>query len=224
MPLNPYSITLKQGLEYFKHQLQIRQESMNGEDEFIKLEYNCNKCKPQISSNINENVLLNNIYRYFPHYPNIQVYWAIDCISMVSYKHTIRIERTNIPKNLPIEDNIISSNQKTTFNPLLYECDIHKLKTIQDNILLNKETSDSFLKSLLHEVINNEHLLDLIPEKPRSIGEEAIKQQINYNEKNANELILNENILTILNELKILYHNDIHKQMGYPLELHQICA
>ncbi|ETO07258.1 hypothetical protein RFI_30134 [Reticulomyxa filosa] len=49
-------------------------------------------------------------------------------------------------------------------------------------------------------------------------------QTIHFNEKNPNELILNDKLLTILNELKILFHDDTHKQMGYPLQLHQICA
>ncbi|ETO35303.1 hypothetical protein RFI_01760, partial [Reticulomyxa filosa] len=219
-PFNPYSMTLKQGLEHLKHQLQIRQESLYGEDEFIKLECNFDKFKPQI--------LLNDIYRNFPHYPNIQVYWEVHCISMVSYKHTICIERTDIPKSSPSKD--ISSNQKPKFNPLLYECDIHRLKTIQDTMFSIKDTSNNQWKSLLHEVVKNGFLNNLIApqytnnKKEQEQLHETINQQINYNEKNANELILNENILTILNEVKELYHDDIHKQMGYPLQLIHICA
>ncbi|ETN98232.1 hypothetical protein RFI_39278, partial [Reticulomyxa filosa] len=70
----------------------------------------------------------------------------------------------------------------------------------------------------------NNCLRDLIPRRILSKGNEVIKQQINYNKENEDELILNDKILTILNELKILYHDDIHKKMGYPLELHHICA
>ncbi|ETN99947.1 hypothetical protein RFI_37520, partial [Reticulomyxa filosa] len=130
---------------------------------------------------------------------------------MVPYKRTIGIERNNLPKNIPFQDEVISLNQKTRFNPLLYECDIYKLKIIQDTV--NK---------LLHEVIKNCCLNDLITDRP-STSDKNTKKQINYNEKNSNELILNDKILTILNELKILYHDDIHKQMGYPLQLYHIC-
>ncbi|ETN99049.1 hypothetical protein RFI_38438, partial [Reticulomyxa filosa] len=140
---------------------------------------------------------------HLPHYPIIQVHWEIISAFMVPYKRTIGIERSNLPKSGQFQD--ISLNQKTKFNPLLYECDIYKLKIIEDTINI-KVTRNNELQKLLHEVIKN-----------------VFKQKINYNEKNPNELILNDLILTILNELKILYHDDIHKQMGYPLQLNEIC-
>ncbi|ETO00274.1 hypothetical protein RFI_37173, partial [Reticulomyxa filosa] len=134
-------------------------------------------------------------------------------------KRTISIERNNLLKNVPIQDIIISSNQKSKFNPLLYECDLYKLKIIKDTI-----------HKLLHEIINNDFLCDLITLQytinkiEKKILYDNIKKQINFNEKDKNgELILNDKILTILNELKILYHDDIHKHMGYPLQLYQIC-
>ncbi|ETN97819.1 hypothetical protein RFI_39707, partial [Reticulomyxa filosa] len=77
---------------------------------------------------------------------------------------------------------------------------------------------------LFHEMIKNDYLCDLFTTRPL-ISHKKIKEQINYNEKDENgKLILNDKILTILNELKILYHDDIHKQMGYPLQLFHICA
>ncbi|ETO03007.1 hypothetical protein RFI_34403, partial [Reticulomyxa filosa] len=51
-----------------------------------------------------------------------------------------------------------------------------------------------------------------------------IKRKIHYNENNPNELKLNGKLLTILNGVKKVYHNDIHKHIGYPLQLHEICA
>ncbi|ETN98166.1 hypothetical protein RFI_39348, partial [Reticulomyxa filosa] len=146
---------------------------------------------------------------------------------MVPYKRTISIERNNLPKSVPNQDIVISS--KTKFNPLLYECDIHKLKIIQDTVNV-KLTNNNTLQKLFHEVIINDYLCDLVIIRYTNKKEKAklcenIKQQINFNEKDENgELILNDKILTILNELKILYHDDIHKQMGYPLQLYHICA
>ncbi|ETO00587.1 hypothetical protein RFI_36853 [Reticulomyxa filosa] len=140
---------------------------------------------------------------------------------MVPYKRTIGVERSDLPKSVPFQDKIISF-KKTKFNPLLYECDLHKLKMIGDTIHV-KLTRNNNLQKLLHEMIKNSCLCDLINTKPMS--HINIKKQINYNEKDENgELILNDKILTILNELKILYYDDIHKQMGYPLQLWHICA
>ncbi|ETO00743.1 hypothetical protein RFI_36697, partial [Reticulomyxa filosa] len=213
-PLNPYSMTLKKGLQHLKHQFQARQYYMSGEDELVNFKCEFDKCEPPIPSNINEDVLLDDIYTLFPHYPNMQVHWKIEVSCIVPYKRTIDTERNNLPiSDLDIE--FIPSNQKTKFNPLLYECDLHKLKRIEDTV-------NSELKLLFHEIIKNGYLIDLITYRSL-ISEENIKQQIHINEKNPDELILNDLILTILNELKILYHDDIHKQMGYPLQLHQIC-
>ncbi|ETO02071.1 hypothetical protein RFI_35365, partial [Reticulomyxa filosa] len=155
-PLNPYSITFKQGIQHVQYNLQMLHHFADGRDELIFFKY-------------------------------------------------------------------ISLNQKTKFNPLLYECDLHKLKIIGDTIRV-KLTRNNQLQKLLHEVIKNNYLCDLLNEKNASNPNihASFKQQINYNENG--ELILNDEILTILNELKILYHDDIHKQMGYPLQLEYICA
>ncbi|ETO30907.1 hypothetical protein RFI_06213, partial [Reticulomyxa filosa] len=167
-------MTLKQGLQHIKHNLQIRSHFIDGRDELI----------------------------YF----NVNL---------------INVNQNNLPKSVPVQDTVISSNQKPNFNPLLYERDIHKLKIIQDTVEI-KLTRDNSLQKLLHEVIENGYVRDLIDRQ--SISHKNI-QQINYNEKDEDgTLILNDNILNILNELKILYHDDIHKQMGYPLQLYHICA
>ncbi|ETO02826.1 hypothetical protein RFI_34587, partial [Reticulomyxa filosa] len=207
----------------------MRGHFIDGTDELIFFECELDKCKPAIPSKVNDSdVLLHDIYKLLPHYPIIQVLWKIKhAIFMVPYKRTIGIERSNLPKNVSFQD--ISSNQKTKFNPLLYECDIHKLKLIEDTV--NKKlTRSNTLQKLLHEVIKNGYLCDLVTiqytsEKEKDKLCEKIKKQINYKEKDENgELKLNESILTILKELKILYHDDIHKQMGYPLQLYHICA
>ncbi|ETO35658.1 hypothetical protein RFI_01403 [Reticulomyxa filosa] len=220
-PLNPYSITFKQGIEHVKHKLQMRDHFIFGRDELIILECEFDKWKPSISSKISNMgdrvILLHNIYKHLRHYPIIQVYWEIKGYFMVPYEHTVDIERDNLPKS------------KQSFNPLLYECDLHKLKIIKDKIHA-KITRNNLLQKLFHEVIKNDFLYDLITsqctnnEKEKKQLYERIKRQINYNEKNPNELILNDKILTILNELKLLYHDNVHKHMGYPLQLYHICA
>ncbi|ETO20139.1 hypothetical protein RFI_17081, partial [Reticulomyxa filosa] len=167
-PFNLYSITLKQGLQHLKNQLQMRRESNGHGNELVKFECKFNMCHPQIPSNVNENILLSDIYKYF-YYLNMQVYWKINYYFIVPYKNTISAstQRTNIKD---IGDINILSNRKPKFNPLLcyvFDCFIKY----------------NALKELLHEVITNGYLIDLI-----------------------------------------LYHDDIHKQMGYPLQLHEICA
>ncbi|ETN99765.1 hypothetical protein RFI_37702, partial [Reticulomyxa filosa] len=157
------------------------------------------------------------IYKHLPHYPIIQVHWEIKYYFMVPYKRTIGMERNSLPKSDDLGVEFIPSNQKTKFNPLLYECDLHKLKIIEDAVHI-KVIRNNELQNLFHEMIKNDYLFDLFTTRP-STSHEKIKEQINYNEKNSSGLILNDKILTILNELKILYHNDIHKQMGYPLQL-----
>ncbi|ETO02816.1 hypothetical protein RFI_34597 [Reticulomyxa filosa] len=217
-PLNPYSMTFKHGIQHFKHKLQVRYHFMHGGDEPIYF-----KCKPELSSKMsNENVLLHDIYKHIPHYPIIQVHWEIEYVFMVPYKRTISIERS-LPKSVPNQDIPISSNQKTKLNPFLYESDLCKLKHIQG--ITARVTRHKKLQKLLHEVIKNNCLIDLIPKNLLSKGEQRIKKQINFNEKDENGgLILNDEILTILDELKTLYHDDIHKHMGYPLQLWHICA
>ncbi|ETN98652.1 hypothetical protein RFI_38840, partial [Reticulomyxa filosa] len=208
--LNPYSTTFKQGIQYVKDKLQMSAHFINGTDELIIFECKFDKCKPALLSNMNNpDISLHDIYKYLPHYPIIQVHWEIFETSMVPYKRTIYIQRNNLSKSVPIQNIVISSNEKPTFNPLLYECDLHKLKVIQDAVH-SKVSRNYELRGLLYEMIKN-------------VSHKNIKKQINYNEKNPNKLILNEKILTILNELKILYHDDIHKQMGYSLQLWHIC-
>ncbi|ETO21244.1 hypothetical protein RFI_15960 [Reticulomyxa filosa] len=223
-PLNPYSMTLRQGIQHIKDKLQIKDYFTAGPDELICLKYEFDEWMPAISTT-NEDVLLHDIYRRLPHYPIIQVHWKIEGYFMVPYKRTISTQRGNLPKSIPLQDSVVASNPKPKFNPLLYERDLHKLKVIRDTINIEVTRSNP-LQKLLHEIIKNLCMTDLISKKIRqSKTDEEIKQQINFNENDKDgELILNDKILTILHELKILYHDDIHKRMGYPLQLHQICA
>ncbi|ETN99656.1 hypothetical protein RFI_37814, partial [Reticulomyxa filosa] len=164
-PLNPYSITFKQGVQYIKNKLQMIDHFIFGRNELILLECEFDKYKPAISSKISKmndsDVLLHDIYKHLPHYPIIQVYWEIKGLFMVSYKRTIGIERNNLPKSDELSIEFTPLNQKTKFNPLLYECDIHKIKIIQDAVNI-KMTRNNYLQKLLHEVIKNGYLCDLI--------------------------------------------------------------
>ncbi|ETN99027.1 hypothetical protein RFI_38460, partial [Reticulomyxa filosa] len=224
-PLNPYLTTFKNGKQHLQHNLQIRTHFIAGMDELILFRCEFDKCNPAISSKVDELDLLHDIYKHHPHYPIVQVHWEIEGRFMVPYKRIISIERNNLPKSGKLNGEFILSSQKNKFNPLLYECDLHKLKMLEDTINVQL-TRNNELQKLFHEVIKNLYLGDLLNEKNVSNLDHAnFKQQINYNEKDENgELILNDKILTILNELKILYHDEIHKHMGYPLQLFHICA
>ncbi|ETO09855.1 hypothetical protein RFI_27520 [Reticulomyxa filosa] len=228
--LNPYSISLKQVLHHCKVKLQMRDQFIQGTDELIYFECAFDKSEPPIPKAISDkDILLHNIYKHLPHYPIIQVYWKIKGRFVVPYKHTIDIERITLPKSGELGVEITRSNKKSTFNPFLYECNLHKIKLIKDTLHL-KITRNNELHKLLHEMIQNGYLCDLMTYQHTNNKQEKkqlydnIKQQISFNEANPCELVLNDKTLTILNELKILYHDDIHKQMGYPLQLHHICA
>ncbi|ETO08637.1 hypothetical protein RFI_28752 [Reticulomyxa filosa] len=218
-PFNPYSTTLKQGLQHLTNKLQIIEHFLYGKDELICFECTFNKCKPSIPVIIGEDILLHQIYKHFPHYPIIQVYWEIETEFMIPYDRTILVKSNDVKEY----KEMIISNEISKFDPLLFECDFHKLKLINNDLLAIKTSCNSKLKLLLHEVIKNGYLNDLITFEHIDINKK-IKQEINFNENNADELIVNDNILTILNEIKKLYHNDIHKHMGYPLQLYHICA
>ncbi|ETO00001.1 hypothetical protein RFI_37458, partial [Reticulomyxa filosa] len=104
-PTNPYSITFKQGIQHLQHKIQIISHFRNGMDELILFECEFDKCKPAISSKVNDlDVLLHDIYKHLPHYPIIQLHWEItDAIFMVPYKRTIGIERS-APKSGKFQD------------------------------------------------------------------------------------------------------------------------
>ncbi|ETO21818.1 hypothetical protein RFI_15385 [Reticulomyxa filosa] len=197
-PLNPYSITFKQGIQHVQHNLQMRNHFMFGMDELILFECKFDKCKPAISSKISKmndsDVLLYDIYKHLPHYPIIQVLWEIKGYFMVPYKRTIGIERKDLPKSNDLGIEFISSNQKTKFNPLLYECDLHKLKIIEDESSV-KVTRNNNLQKLFHEVIQNNYLCDLITFQSKQNKKEEkqfynnIKKQMNYNEKDENDIV-----------------------------------
>ncbi|ETO31224.1 hypothetical protein RFI_05897 [Reticulomyxa filosa] len=216
-PFNPFSISLKQGCQYFKDKLQKREHFVHGADELI--EFKC--IEPHTN---NEDALLHHIYKHLPCYPTVQVHWTIMGYFVVPYTHTVSIERTHIPKrSIHIDSTAIPLNEKCMFNPLLYECDVQKLRVMQDALHF-KLRLDNQLHRLLRELIKNGYLADLTSEKP-AISSAEIKEQIHYNEKDENsKLVFNDQILTILKDIKKLYHDDIHKQMGYPLQLWNICA
>ncbi|ETO00077.1 hypothetical protein RFI_37382, partial [Reticulomyxa filosa] len=53
-PLNPYSITFKQGIQYIQHNLQMLHHFVDGTDELISFECEFDKYKPEISSKISK--------------------------------------------------------------------------------------------------------------------------------------------------------------------------
>ncbi|ETO36996.1 hypothetical protein RFI_00065 [Reticulomyxa filosa] len=222
-PLNPYSITLKQALQQLKQKLQVLRKFKHGMEKIIYFDCIFDRCVPPIPPNINENVLLHDIYKHIRNYPNIPVYWEITYYCMVPYEYTIPVQ-IDTPLASAFGEGKTVSTKKEKFNPLLFENDFDRIKAIEDKLYLLQTSTNNQLKELLHEIIKNGYLTDLISTKVLRTGKDVIKQNINYNKKNPDKLILNDKILTILKELKILYHNNIHKQMGYPLQLYHICA
>ncbi|ETO01220.1 hypothetical protein RFI_36219 [Reticulomyxa filosa] len=161
------------------------------------------------------NSTLHNKYKHIPHFPAMQADWEIKYEFVVPYERTIGTERNSVPKIISNENIGISAIEKPGFHPFLYK---------------TQQPIKNELKHLLHEVISNGYLYDLIasqnttnPQEEKAMHEN-IKQQIQYNESDINALILNDKILTILSHAKQVYRSDVHRHMGYPLELHHICA
>ncbi|ETO33027.1 hypothetical protein RFI_04080 [Reticulomyxa filosa] len=219
-PCNPYWMTLRKGLDRLKKKYEMAAEYDNGAKKLIAFENKYEQCNPVIPLYTNENMLLHDIYKNVDHYPKVQVSWKIIGISIIPYKCTKRIFLRNIKNN---KNERIDLKERPAFNPFLYKYDLHKLKPVHFAIHTNFACTIE-LKQLLHEIITNGYLLDLISKKLPNTNQDIIKQRIRYNEQNPEELVLNDNILTILQKVKILYHNDVHKYMGYPLQLHHICA
>ncbi|ETO22895.1 hypothetical protein RFI_14300, partial [Reticulomyxa filosa] len=147
--LNSYSMTLKQGIQQIKEKMQIIEHFINGKDELIFFQCEFKKCKPPISFAMNE-YLLHDIYQHLPHYPITQVHWETKGGFIVSYKNSIGVERSIIPKRVVPDDTLSISTEKVAFNPLLYECDFHKLKIIS-NSLASKLHRDNLMQELFHE-------------------------------------------------------------------------
>ncbi|ETO35305.1 hypothetical protein RFI_01758, partial [Reticulomyxa filosa] len=190
-PLNPYLTTLKQGLQHIKNKIQKRERLMFGTDELVSFQCLFEEWSPQIESNMRDkNLLLHDIYKHLPHYPMQG--------SIVPYKRTIDIKRINLPKKGDLDIEFYPPDKKSTFNPFLYECDINKLQIIHDALHFKIMKTDE-LKKLLHEVIKNNYLCDLIAPKYANNKKKCyndIKQQIDYDEKNDGcKIILNDKIL-----------------------------
>ncbi|ETN97446.1 hypothetical protein RFI_40083, partial [Reticulomyxa filosa] len=102
-PLNPYSVTFKHGIRHFKDKLQVRDRFVHGSDEPIYF-----KCKTELSSKISNE---NNMYSWYP--TNAQL-----ILKEIIYQKVFQFK-------------IFIRHQKTKFNSLLYESELHKLKHIQ---------------------------------------------------------------------------------------------
>ncbi|ETO34391.1 hypothetical protein RFI_02703, partial [Reticulomyxa filosa] len=221
---NPYTVTLKQAIQKITEKLQTQEQFLYGKDELITLECTFKKCHPPIPSDISDDALLHDIYKHFPHYPIIQVYWEISAWFMVPYERTIVVEGIHSLK----KQVDILPDPTPKFNPFFYISDLHNLHNIE-NALPKTKPSSSY-KNLLHEIINNGYLCNLLisgkdhNNEIKSDIQEQIKKQLHFNKYNAEDLVLDENVLTIMGQVKELYHSDIHKLMGYPLQLHEICS
>ncbi|ETO23053.1 hypothetical protein RFI_14130 [Reticulomyxa filosa] len=221
-PVDPFSATLRNGLQTLEYKLRTKEYFLNGKDEVIWSKCKFENCQPPIPSTTGDDVVLHNVYKELSEYPHIQVSWDIDYDCMVSYGYTLDV---NVPQSDDHEDGATSFGNKVQFNPLLYECDIQRFELVQSQMAL-RQTTNNGLKTLLHEMIKNGHLNDLLNEdtKLKEEDQEKIKKDIQYDKQNADQLILDDTILTILKEVKQLYHCHTHKQMGYPLQLHHVCA
>ncbi|ETO27435.1 hypothetical protein RFI_09697 [Reticulomyxa filosa] len=234
-PFNPYAIDFRQAIQCLQEKFNERAQFRYGANELLWFECELDHCKPPIPSTLDDAASLHDLYKHLLYYPRIQVYWKINGYCMVPYQHTIGINKDiNASTSIDLDALLLVANKKPNFNPLLYQCDIQKFKLIQGNLHSIGSSSKDKLKKLLHEIIQNGYLCDLITSqntqqqqrgaKQRTQGDIIIKQQLHFNKTNADELILNEQVLVILKKVKQLYNSHVHERMGYPLQLHEICA
>ncbi|ETO14840.1 hypothetical protein RFI_22530 [Reticulomyxa filosa] len=217
-PLNPKKTTLKQGFQRLKKKLKAINCFNNGTSKLILFECEFAECEPRIFSDTDTDKLLYDIYQ---HIYDKNICWKVSAYFMVPYKYTIDITKIPIPQNANVESTV-RTTKKQQFNPLLYEHDIPTFTCVQTMVYSNPLPSKNEMKNILHETIKNGYLCDLIQEKQED--QRKIKQCLHFNENNIDALILNDNILRILRQVKQLYHSAIHKHMRYPLHLHHICA
>ncbi|ETO20165.1 hypothetical protein RFI_17055 [Reticulomyxa filosa] len=229
LPLNPYTTTLEQVFKQLKEQLPIYESIASEVDELIALRCEYTKCVPPIPSNVSTKVLLNDIYKDVRHYPQIEVMWVIQCCFLVPYDRTYSFGNDRFSKTVKKElPSLELTNEKIQFNPFLSESDQNKIEgtyPLMTHISLQFETSNTdTLKDLLHEVIKNGFLRDLINNESKDFDEGKIKEIISFNQTQSRQLILNPEVLTILKRIKHVYHFNFHKRLGYPLDIHKICA
>ncbi|ETO07197.1 G-protein beta WD-40 repeats containing protein [Reticulomyxa filosa] len=221
-PFNPYSTTFKKAFEHLQKKIQAQEHFKYGTDELIDFKCDYSKCNPPIGlDSVKDDALLHVIYKYDPHSPITSVYWEINSTFMVPYARTVDIKGAYLPKNFQTQT-VTGPNEYFLPHQLPYLCDIKKLKQTQDSgpTLVPSKTP---MKNICHEIINNGYFADLVDEEQKETGQ-TIKQGLCFDSNDVDELILDDTKLTIINQIRQIYRSDMHKHMGYPLQLHHICA
>ncbi|ETO09894.1 hypothetical protein RFI_27483 [Reticulomyxa filosa] len=232
-PVHPFITTFKQVFERLKRKMRIKG------DELLMFKCVFDKCKPPIPSNVSENTLLHDIYKDMPGYPQVEVVWIIESFCIIPYERTFHLNRNKFlnrdKKDLATTLELEFANRKLHLNPFLHRDDYYTFQQKQNflisNLNIHEEMSnEQILKDLLYEIIQKGYLCDLITNENK-LDESKIKETIKYEEKKSEQhgnekykLILDDSVLTILRQVKCIYHSPIHKHMGYPLTLHHICA
>ncbi|ETO07198.1 hypothetical protein RFI_30192 [Reticulomyxa filosa] len=219
-PLNPSSTTLEKASKQLQNKIQAQEHLRCGTDELIDFKCDYSKCKPPIDLNsVRDDTSLYSIYKSKFYFPIISVYWEINSTFMVPCARTIA----------PIENRASHLNEKPKLSLLPHAQSKEQSKCIQDCARLCWSSCNTSLKNLLHEVIKNEQLCILAApvnnqDRQGAAFYKEIKEKLCFDEENRAKLVLNYSILPIINQVKQSYHLYIHKHMGYPLQLHHICA
>ncbi|ETO34770.1 hypothetical protein RFI_02319 [Reticulomyxa filosa] len=204
-PLNPYVATFENAKEYLKDKLEIIEYLGNETGKLTS----CNFSKSGLSTVFaaDRKGLLHNECKHIPHYPSIQVHLKLAYKCIVPYERTIGTEGYSMLKIIFNENIDIPAIEKPGFHPFLYKRDTAKLYFIPDNLYATQRSIKNNLKHLLHEVISNGYLCD---QNITNLQEE--------------KKAIHENIKQQIYRVKQVYRSDVHRCMGYSLELHHICA
>ncbi|ETO11058.1 hypothetical protein RFI_26319, partial [Reticulomyxa filosa] len=183
--LNPYALTLKQALEKLKIKAQLHESTFSDGDELLGFHFHFDKCEPRIPEDVNE-MLLHDIYKGYNRYPQMQVTWIINYYTMIPYERTISLCKykalnDNKERDLTLTLTSTLVNEKAQPNPFLCEYDEY---TLQQNYNYNsskpKDVCATELQKLLHEVIRNGFVCDLITmsnHDSNKIDEDEIKEK-----------------------------------------------
>ncbi|ETO12230.1 hypothetical protein RFI_25149, partial [Reticulomyxa filosa] len=242
--VDPRQTTLKQAFEKLSGQVRMQKKVLDGCEECTEFELIGSECVPALGENTFQKHADTQLEAFYSHECNVSdciVEWTIHSKWHAPRRLMLPVRyRQQIVDTRPCykaKENKFSGT--TCCAPFLYERDSDETYKLEStNVLLRyvKEIEPAFfipsvdiLKALLHEIIKNGYLNDLtdyVSTNKHKIERKnaEIKKEIQYEQNRYETLVLNEERLNILGNIKRLYFCKEHEQMNFPLQPYHICA